>query len=163
MALRPYHAKASETPREYRFEGQYSRTGFIAEHALFSFVWMNNFQWGSDVPPDRHPFDQWMYFIEGSMEMLLWETDAYLCEAGDVLYVPRDVPHRARMVNNDPIQVLEVFAPVRPDYLYIAEHQFADDAPERKPDGSRLEERGLNYVNKVLTDPAYRDSGYVPS
>jgi mannose-6-phosphate isomerase-like protein (cupin superfamily) len=163
MALRPYHAKVSELPREYRFEGQYSRTGFISENALFSFVWLKNFQWNDDVPPDRHPFDQWMFFVEGVMEMVLWEEDVYRCEAGDVLYIPRDVSHRARMVNDEDILILEVFSPIRPDYLYIAEHQTADDAPPRREDGSRVEERGLRYVNTVLTDPAYRDSGYAPA
>jgi mannose-6-phosphate isomerase-like protein (cupin superfamily) len=157
MALRPYHAKVSEMPREYRFGDQYSRTGFIAEHALFSFVWLKDFEWVDPVPPDRHPFDQWMYFIEGTMEMVLWETDAYRCEAGDVLYIPRDVPHRARMVNEDPIHILEVFAPIRPDYLYIAEHQTAEAAPPRNADGSRNEERDIAGVNKWLTDPAYLD------
>jgi mannose-6-phosphate isomerase-like protein (cupin superfamily) len=158
MALRPYHAKVSEMPREHRFGDEYSRTGFIAEHALFSFVWLKDFQWNPPVPPDRHPYDQWMYFIEGTMEMILWETDVYRCEAGDVLYIPRDVPHRSHMVNEgETVHILEVFAPIRPDYLYIAEHQTSEAAPPRDPDGSRHEVRDISGVNTWLTDPAYRD------
>jgi mannose-6-phosphate isomerase-like protein (cupin superfamily) len=162
-ALKPYHAKAAEVPREHRFGGQYSRTGFIMENALIAFVWLKDWQWPEDVPPDRHPYDQWMYVVQGALEQILWEKDAYLCEAGDVMYIPRDVPHRVRMVNDKPIFCIEVFSPIRHDYLHIAEHQFTAGVPPREPDGSRQEQRTMAEVfGSWLADPAYRDSAFEP-
>ncbi len=68
--------------------------------------------------------------------------------AGDALYIPRSVTHAQgmRILGDQPASAIEMFAPIRTDYLYIAEHQLTFNAPERQPDGSRIETRSFDEM-----------------
>lgn len=74
------------------------------------------------APPHSHPFDQLSFVLEGEM---LFEVDgmAFELEAGDVLVIPADAPHTARATGQQRALNLDIFAPPREDYLYLAAHQ----------------------------------------
>jgi hypothetical protein len=135
-----YHAKLEDLPWEYRINGTYRRVGFITDNSLA--VWG---ELSADSPPpkgdaaDVHPFDQLMFFIEGEFEARVGD-ETIMCEAGDSLYIPADVPHVGRVVSG-PVKYLEIFAPIRTEYLYLCEHQTTFGVPPRQPDGTRVDER----------------------
>ena len=66
------------------------------------------------LPEHSHPHEQIVNVLEGSFELVLDGTP-HLLEAGDVLVIPPDVPHSG--VAHTPCRILDVFAPVREDYL----------------------------------------------
>jgi quercetin dioxygenase-like cupin family protein len=43
--------------------------------------------------------------------------------AGEFLYIPAGTPHTGRVAGDEAVLNIDVFAPVRGDYLYLAEHQ----------------------------------------
>lgn len=133
-----YHARLGNLPKESRLNGSYKRTGLIMDQALLSFVELTaDYVWAEGAQPDQHPFDQMMYIIEGRLEMVLNKDESYRLEQGDALYIPGNVPHRANLINKERCYLVEIFAPIRTDYLHIAEHQTASRAAPRKEDGSR--------------------------
>ena len=78
--------------------------------------------------PDIHPWDQCMVVIRGRLEVTLGEgDDAKTYEVGpdDVVYIPGNVPHIGRVIGDEDAFAVEIFAPVREDYLDMAEHQLA--------------------------------------
>lgn len=153
MALQPYHANIAEVPREYVLDGRLSRAAFVSEGALFTFTWVREMSSVAPAKPNRHPFDQWMYFVEGTMELILWDDDVYRVRAGDVLHIPRDVPHRPRFLSDEPVLILEAYSPLRVEFLHLAEHQTTAAAAARRPDGSRVQE---GPPSEWAEHPAYR-------
>lgn len=143
-----YHAKVAELPHETRYGGTYRRTGMIMDQALVSWVSLNDgFCSGLDDagrPTHNHPFDQIIYQVEGEMTMMIGPDDWELAP-GDAIYIPRDVPHGSR-VTKGPVLIIEIFAPIRTDYLYFCEHQTTYGAPSRAADGTRVDERPRDQV-----------------
>ena len=50
----------------------------------------------------------------GTFELIL-EGESHMLEAGDVFVIPPDIPHTG--VAHTPCRILDIFAPVREDYL----------------------------------------------
>lgn len=158
MPSRMFHARLEDLPKETTFEGTYRRTGVVTDHALFSFVWVDSgfgSDWDDDEPfPNMHSHvhDQIMVQISGEQELVVGEEEVRL-QAGEVLYIPSQMLHGGRPVGDEPTFLIEAFAPIRTDYLYIAEHQLAQDAPPRLADGSRVDTRPkLEAIAQVLGD-----------
>ena len=82
--------------------------------------------------------------VEGEMTMMIGPDDWELAP-GDAIYIPRDVPHGSR-VTKGPVLIIEIFAPIRTDYLYFCEHQTTYGAPSRAADGTRVDERPRDQV-----------------
>jgi mannose-6-phosphate isomerase-like protein (cupin superfamily) len=140
---RMFHARLEDLPRETAFEGSYQRTGLVSDHALFSFVWANadfGGDWIEGEPfPNMHSHihDQLMVQLRGEQEMCV-DEEIVMLRAGEVLYIPSQMLHGGRPVGEETTLMMEAFAPIRTDYLYIAEHQLSQGAPPREPDGSRV-------------------------
>jgi mannose-6-phosphate isomerase-like protein (cupin superfamily) len=142
MPSKIYHANMRKVPRESRLSGHYKRAAAIMDQALVSFVELSSgYDYPAGLPPDQHPFDQLMFMIEGRLEMILNGNESYVMETGDVLYIPANVMHSAKLINNEPCYLMEMFAPIRTDYLYTAEHQTTLGAVARESDGSRIDKR----------------------
>ena len=152
-----YVKHVADLPRESRYEGAYERTGIVMDAANISFVWVTPdiYEGSTDdqglAPGHHHPFDQVVYVIEGEMRMWIGE-EVHDLRVGDVVYIPRDVSHGGRPLNGKPVHIMEIFAPIRTDYLYIAEHQLAHGAPEREPDGSRIDRRTMRQTREAVRD-----------
>lgn len=143
-----YTGSAAALPRESRFSDKYHRTGLVMDSANMCFVWLDPEAFSEVVNADgsapchAHPFDMFIYVIEGDLRFKAGDTEHFL-SAGDFIYVPRDVPHGGRPSKNAPVHLLEIFAPLRTDYLYVAEHQLGFKQAPRQPDGSRRDTRSL--------------------
>ena len=69
---------------------------------------------GNPLPEHDHPHEQIVNMLMGTFELIVNGT-SHMLEAGDVFVVPPDVPHTG--VAHTPCRILDVFAPVREDYL----------------------------------------------
>ncbi|MGE5417929.1 MAG: cupin domain-containing protein [Acidobacteriota bacterium] len=68
----------------------------------------------SDLPPHDHPQEQTGYLVSGSIVLTIGDVD-YDVKPGDSWSIPGGVSHKARIVEDS--VAVEVFAPVREDYL----------------------------------------------
>lgn len=143
-----YTGTAANLPRETRFSGNYHRTGLVMDSANLCFVWLDPEAFAELVdangaaPCHSHPFDMFIYVIEGDLRFKAGDKEHFL-SSGDFIYVPRDVPHGGRPAKNAPVHLMEIFAPLRTDYLYIAEHQLGYRQAPREADGSRKDLRTI--------------------
>ena len=143
-----YTGTVADLPRETRFNNNYHRTGLVMDGANICFVWLDPEAFAEvaasdgSAPCHSHPFDMMIYVLEGDLRFRAGDKEHYL-SGGDFIYVPRDVPHGGRPAKNAPVHLIEIFAPLRTDYLYIAEHQLGYKQAPRKEDGSRVDERSV--------------------
>lgn len=64
----------------------------------------------------HHPHEQLTYIIKGSAEFILGNELMNLGE-DDVVLVPPNVPHQLKVTSDEPVLNLDVFSPIREDYL----------------------------------------------
>ncbi len=155
MPTYPYHLRVSDAPKEIRYGGTYKRTGMIMDQALLSWVWLDDYVRPANRPQHVHDCDQIVYILEGRMEMVLHmdQDQSFALEAGDALYIPANVPHTGKLVEGTPCFLLELFAPIRADYLYITQHQQEIGQGPRAADGSRTNDRtdGSRVIDGVVS------------
>lgn len=157
-----YCGRVADLPKETRFGGKYHRTGLVMDAANLSFVWLDPEAFEDTVDADglapghSHPFDQFLYVISGKLRF--WTGDqVHDLDEGDFVYIPRDVPHGGRPRDDSAVHLVEIFAPLRTDYLFTAEHQLAAGQAERQPDGSRVDARDLFEVAAAMGDSSLAD------
>ncbi|HYG44868.1 MAG TPA: cupin domain-containing protein [Bordetella sp.] len=122
--------KIPELPRESLRDGLLTRSAIRSDGCIVTFNW---FAPGSiEQPPHSHPFDQLAFVLQGSMVFIVDGTE-YLLEAGSALRIPASVPHTSRVAGDGMALNVDVFAPAREDYLYLAantvEYQAGSDQP----------------------------------
>jgi quercetin dioxygenase-like cupin family protein len=69
---------------------------------------------GADLPAHQHPHEQTGYLVSGRIDLTI-DGIVHEVRPGDSWCIPGDAPHAA-MAYEDSV-ALEVFAPVREDYL----------------------------------------------
>jgi quercetin dioxygenase-like cupin family protein len=69
---------------------------------------------GKVLPDHRHPHEQTGYLISGRINLTIGD-EIFEVEPGDSWCIPGDVAHSAEII--DDAVVVEVFSPVREDYL----------------------------------------------
>ena len=69
---------------------------------------------GSTLPRHSHPHEQTGYLVKGRIRLSIG-TEDYDAESGDSWCIPSDVEHGAEIIEDS--VGLEVFSPVREDYL----------------------------------------------
>ena len=72
------------------------------------------FNKGHSIPSHQHPHEQTGYLVSGNI-LLTIGTECFNVAPGDCWCIPGDMKHSADVVENS--VVVEVFAPVREDYL----------------------------------------------
>jgi quercetin dioxygenase-like cupin family protein len=99
-----------------------TRSGFRGEDVLLV---MNYLEPGMELGMHSHPFEQIACILQGRM---IWHIGDEVFEAGpgSVLRVPPDVMHGGKPIGTETVLNLDIFAPIRKDYLPIVEHQKAD-------------------------------------
>jgi quercetin dioxygenase-like cupin family protein len=72
---------------------------------------------GSIVPRHSHENEQLTYILEGALRLWIGEDDDEVVDvhAGEVLYIPSNVPHRAEALEKT--LDVDVFSPPRADWL----------------------------------------------
>jgi quercetin dioxygenase-like cupin family protein len=122
MPNRVIHAKLNDLPMESLAGGALVRTAVRGDNSLITVNWFHPGHTEQAPPPHSHPFDQVSFVFQGTVEFEV-DGDLYEVSAGEVLHIPADAPHTARLVGSDVALNVDVYAPVRPDYLYLVEHQ----------------------------------------
>ena len=69
---------------------------------------------GKLLPKHAHPYEQTGYLVKGRLRMTIG-TETFDAAPGDSWCVPANVEHCAETVEDS--VAIEVFSPVRPDYL----------------------------------------------
>jgi quercetin dioxygenase-like cupin family protein len=69
---------------------------------------------GHKIPSHQHPYEQTGYLISGKLNFRIAKT-WHLAHAGDSWSIPENVEHEVEILEDS--VVLELFSPIRPDYL----------------------------------------------
>ncbi len=69
---------------------------------------------GSVLPAHAHPYEQTGYLVAGRVALTIAGQE-HTVSPGDSWCIPPDAEHSARIL--EPSVAIEVFSPVRPDYL----------------------------------------------
>ena len=72
------------------------------------------FQKGSELPLHDHPHEQTGYLVSGAIRLHIGD-DTHDVRPGDSWSIPGGVPHGADII--DDTVAIEVFSPIREDYL----------------------------------------------
>ena len=64
----------------------------------------------------HHPHEQLTYIVEGTCRFVIGDETLDLVE-GDVVLIPPDVPHSLEVTGQKTVLNLDIFSPIREDYL----------------------------------------------
>lgn len=120
------HAKWDDLPLE-TIKEDITRRLFVGERMMIAHVYLDK---GAVVPKHSHENEQLTYILEGALQFWLGEEDsddfqALVVSAGEVLYIPSHVPHRA--VALEDTFDLDVFSPPRQDWLDGTDSYFHEE------------------------------------
>jgi mannose-6-phosphate isomerase-like protein (cupin superfamily) len=159
MPKQPYFAVLNDLPKAELLGGVFQRTAIVADAALIQAVWVEPHH--PPAPIDKHPYDQTVVVLSGTLELILNGEDRYVLTAGCCLYIPSDVTHQATVLGDEPLHALDVFAPAPENYLPLASHQLdregavGDSAVHLGTDEGKTRQVTANIVREgIYGDPA---------
>jgi quercetin dioxygenase-like cupin family protein len=119
------HEKWDDIPREVVTDS-IARRLFTGERMMLAQVYLDR---GAIVPWHSHENEQLTWILSGALRFLIGEEGSddvqdIVVSAGEVLYIPSDVPHRAEALE-DTVDV-DIFSPPRQDWLQQTETYFQD-------------------------------------
>lgn len=120
------HTKWDDVPLE-RVKDDITRRLFVGERMMIAHVYLDK---GAVVPTHSHENEQLTYILEGALHFWLGEEGSddvreLVVSAGEVLYIPSHLPHRA--VALEDTFDLDVFSPPRQDWLEGTDSYFQDE------------------------------------
>ncbi|MEO0413124.1 MAG: cupin domain-containing protein [Pseudomonadota bacterium] len=125
---KPRKASWDGLPKEVVRRGV-ERAGFRGEQVLLVMNWLTP---GMEVNPHSHPFEQIAYIVQGRIKFTI-EDEIYEVGAGEVIHIPANAVHCGEPIGEDICMNLDIFSPIREDYLHLVEAQAVDFTP-KKPD-----------------------------
>jgi quercetin dioxygenase-like cupin family protein len=119
------HEKWDEIPRE-SVTDDIARRLFTGERMMLAQVYLDR---GAIVPWHSHENEQLTWILSGALGSLIEEEGSedvqdITVAAGEVLYIPSNVPHRAEALE-DTVDV-DIFSPPRQDWLEKTDTYFQD-------------------------------------
>lgn len=96
-----------------------TRCAFRGENVLMVMNWLSQ---GMTLKPHRHPFEQIACVLTGRMLWQVGDRD-FEMGAGEVLRIPPDVVHGGMPLGDETVMNLDIFSPIREDYLDLFAHQ----------------------------------------
>lgn len=107
-------------PRQSLFDGGLERTALRSDGATVTLNWF--LPDCKKVEPHAHPFDQLSFVFQGT---LIFQIDGVEHEltAGTAILIPPNIPHTAWPKGDEVVLNVDVFAPSRADYDFLAAHQ----------------------------------------
>jgi mannose-6-phosphate isomerase-like protein (cupin superfamily) len=119
---RPLLSVVEELPREKltHLGNQLERAAIRTDDSMLVFHWIPPHP--DNVPFHAHDFDQTILVLQGSMIFTLGD-DEYPTNTGEILQIPANVPHKGFVAGTETAITMDLFAPVRADYLHLVEHQ----------------------------------------
>lgn len=98
----------------------FSRTGLRSQGCVTTVNW---FEPGyKSTGRHSHPFDQLSYVLTGTLRFWVGE-EQFDIVAPSMLYIPADALHGAEPLGDERVLNVDVFAPLREDYLPLCAHQ----------------------------------------
>ncbi|KAA0999137.1 cupin domain-containing protein [Paraburkholderia panacisoli] len=121
----------NQLPREEVREGV-ERCGFRGQDAILVMNWISP---GMTVRPHSHKFEQIVVCIRGEFAYHVGEETFHMT-AGSMLRVPPNTEHYVEPIGSEVALNLDIFSPVREDYLHLVEYQVNEFSGEivRLPD-----------------------------
>ncbi len=87
---------------------------------------------GHTVPTHSHPHEQ-VGMVYAGKAMLRIGNEEKVVEKGDFYCIPADVPHSDTCIGDDPFVMLDIFYPVRQDFIQrLKPAQEVDECNERE-------------------------------
>ncbi len=83
---------------------------------------LNELQPGMETRPHSHPFEQLAYVVQGRVRFTIGD-EVHEMGAGGLCVIPPDVTHFADVLGSKPAVNIDIFSPVREDYLHLTETQ----------------------------------------
>jgi quercetin dioxygenase-like cupin family protein len=119
------HAKWDDIPRE-TVTDDIGRRLFTGKRMMLAQVYLDK---GAIVPWHSHENEQLTWVVTGALRFLIGnegtdDVEDVLVSAGDVLYIPSNVPHRAEALE-DTLDV-DIFSPPREDWLKHTDTYFQE-------------------------------------
>jgi quercetin dioxygenase-like cupin family protein len=119
------HEKWDQIPRE-TVTDDIARRLFTGERMMLTQVYLDE---GAIVPWHSHENEQLTWVLSGALRFLIGEegsedVEDVVIAAGEVLYIPSNVPHRAEALE-DTLDV-DIFSPPRQDWLDGTDTYFQD-------------------------------------
>ena len=99
-----------------------SRKGFRGDDVMLV---MNTLVEGMELNPHSHTFEQLVYIVQGRVNFHIG-GEIYEAGPGSVIRIPPNAEHFAEPVGDEPVLNLDVFAPLRKDYMHLVEYQDFD-------------------------------------
>jgi len=96
-----------------------TRKGFRGDDVMLV---MNTLAQGMELSPHSHTFEQVVYIVQGAVNFHV-DGEVYEASAGSVIRIPPHKEHFAEPVGDVPVLNLDVFAPLRQDYMHLVEYQ----------------------------------------
>jgi quercetin dioxygenase-like cupin family protein len=103
--------KKGTVGKKQLLEGVHLRTLVYGEKTLMG---QFSIAKGSAIPPHSHPHEQTGFMVSGKLKFKV-EDEAMVVETGDSWCIPGDAEHSVDALEDS--VVIEVFSPVREDYL----------------------------------------------
>ena len=95
------------------------RKGFRSKHTLMV---LNELQPGMEANPHSHPFEQLAYITQGRVRFTVGD-EVHEMGSGGLCVIPPNVIHFANVLGDKPAINIDVFSPVREDYLHLTKMQ----------------------------------------
>lgn len=125
MAFKIY--RWAELPRQSILNDTLSRSALRTDQALVTF---NYFVPGAPRPePHSHPFDQLILVVYGRLNVEI-DNEVQSLDSGSAVRVAPNLPHTAWPAGNEEVLNIDIFAPVRLDYVFLTSHQREDFATD---------------------------------
>ncbi len=81
-----------------------------------SMMVLNEIQPFAKTDIHSHPHEQIVYIVEGNCDFY-YDKEVFPMGPGDLVVVPPNVPHTVKVKGDKPVLNLDVFTPIREDYL----------------------------------------------
>lgn len=118
--IRPIHTIISDMKRENAFGGEVSRSAIRGDNFIMVFNWIKPHE--DNAPFHDHPFDQTVYIVQGKIKFTVGDEE-FILGPGETLQIPAGAPHKGWVMGEETVLNVDIFSPIREDYLYLVEHQ----------------------------------------
>ncbi len=106
-----YYFDMDSVPAKQLLEGARLRTVY-GEKIMMAFF---DLEPGATVPQHSHPHEQMGYVIFGEVAFDIG-GEKKTCRAGDAYLIPGGISHSAKISDDGPAKVLDIFSPPREEY-----------------------------------------------
>jgi quercetin dioxygenase-like cupin family protein len=110
----------TDFPQVDLFENTRKRSAMRSDGAMVVFNWTKLDM--PRLPSDSHPFDQTVVTFRGR-QMLEVEGWSMELGPGTIVRIPADARHNSWPIGDESTMHLDIYAPARPDYHFLVEHQ----------------------------------------